>query len=637
MKRYHSFIGAVSAVLLLVTEPGFSQSHTAPKQEKKPAKRFRYFYEERAYPFDKIPEGARLKAFRYMENSMMSKKSAATILAAQPEWRAIGPFGVGGRVKSVIVHPANPDIAYIGTAAGGAWKTTNGGQNWTPIFDDENGIAFGSLALDPSNPDVLYAATGEPSSNIDAYLGAGVFKSMNGGTTWKLIGLTEVGAFSKIFVHPKNPGLVVAGATKGRGGFYKSTNGGTTWKRTFQQPVSDVTINPNNENEYFIGVDGVGVYYSNDGGETWALKNNGIPFTIGRVSIQQAASNPDVVYVLLESGGRGDDGIGEIFKTTNRGGTWVSVYKGQSGFFNGQGWYNNYIEVNPKDENHVIAGGIDIFRTKDGGKNWSNTTFYYSGGTVHADQHHAAFAPSNPNVIYAGNDGGMYKSTDGGQYWTPINNNLAITQFYDMAVDQSKDNINYGGTQDNGTLATSPADWDAIYGGDGFHVAINHDNPDIVYGEVNGSTANSVPWKLNRATGQSQQLTNGLPVATDAAYWSAPLVINPLDGESIFHGRTALYASYNGGAQWEAVSPARTSPIAAIGMSPIENGVIYTGTTTGSVHVTREGGYESWKDVSRNGLVNRFVKDISCSPFHGGTAFIAFGGYGTPHLFKTTD
>ncbi|MDQ3073847.1 MAG: hypothetical protein M3Q97_11360, partial [Bacteroidota bacterium] len=594
MKRYHSFIGITISALLLVTGSGFSQSNQAPAQEKKPLKRYRHFYEQRAYPFDKIPEQARVKAMDYVKTKMQTKTSAASLLAAQPQWRPIGPYTIGGRVKSVVVHPTNPQIVYIGSAAGGAWKTVDGGDNWKPIFDDENGIAFGSLAIDPANPEVLYAATGEASNNIDAYLSSGVFKSLNGGTTWKLMGLTEVGAFSKIFVHPKNPGLVVAGSTKGHPGFYKSTDGGLTWEKTLKESISDITLNVNNENEFFVGVKGKGIFHSTDGGETWTQKTNGLPFEVGYVTVQQSKSNPDILYTLLEAGAQGSDG--EIFKSSDHGASWVSVHQGGASFFNGQGWYDNYIEINPKNPDIVLAAGIDIFKTKDGGKSWANTTYSYSGGSVHPDQQHAAFSPSNPDIVYAGNDGGMYKSTDGAQYWNSINNNLAITQFYDMAIDHEQD-ISYGGTQDNGTLGKNTNDWGSIYGGDGFHVAVNHDNPNIVYGEVAGTDANSIPWKLNRSTGQSGRIINGIPISgtnADAAYWSAPLIINPLDGESVFHGRRALYATYNAGETWEAISPRYASPITAIGASPVVNGIIYTGSQKGEVYVTEQGGYESW-------------------------------------------
>lgn len=637
MKRYHSFIGLTLSALLLMPADGFTQNTQAPAKEKKPAKRYRNFYEQRAYPFDKIPESARLNALQYVETKMFSKSSAASLQAAQPAWRPIGPYTVGGRIKSVVVHPTDPNTVYVGAAAGGAWKTTNGGEDWQPIFDNENGIAFGSLAIDPSNPEVLYAATGEASGNIDAYLSSGVFKSLNGGLTWKQSGLTEVGAFSRIFVHPKNPGLVVAGSTKGRPGFYKSTDGGATWKRMMKESVSDVAINIQNENEFFVGVKGKGVFKTSDGGDTWTQISNGLPGTIGYITIQQSKSNPDVLYALMEAGAQG--ATGEIYKSSNHGVSWSMVLNGGESFFNGQGWYDNFIEIHPTNPDIVLAGGIDIFKTKDGGKNWANTTYSYSGGDVHPDQQHAAFSPSNPNIVYAGNDGGMYKSTDGATYWEPINNNLAVTQFYDMSIDNAKD-INYGGTQDNGTLGSTTNSWGAIYGGDGFHVTVNHDNPNIVYGEVAGGDANSVPWKLNRSTGQSSTITNGIPISgtnADVAYWSAPLVVNPLDGESVFHGRHALYVTYDAGNLWEPISPRYANPITAIGASPVTNGVIYIGTQAGEVHVTREGGYESWTSVSKNGLVNRFVTDIACSPRAEGTAYIAFSGYGTPHVFKTTN
>jgi photosystem II stability/assembly factor-like uncharacterized protein len=593
-----------------------------------PLQRDEAFRFPRAYPLERIPEGARLRALEQM-HAMELKAGKAMPQALQPRWQPLGPFIVGGRIRTVVCHPTKSGWVYIGAAAGGVWRTTDGGQSWTPLFDQENSLSFGALAIDPNNPEVLYAATGEMSNNIDSYLGAGIFKSTDGGATWSPIGLTHVGAFSKILVHPKNSALVVAGATKSFAGFWRSTDAGRTWSRTFIGSVTDVSLNPADTAEFFIGVAGQGVYRSTDGGLTWRLQSTGLPSSLGRVCVQQAPSNPAILYALVEQDGAG--GTGAIYKSTDRGQSWQLSYQGQSSFFNGQGWYDAYIVIHPTNPNLALAGGIDIFRTTDGGATWTNVTFGYSGGNVHVDQHAAAFDPTNPSIVYAGNDGGMYRSTDAGATWTAINNGLAVTQFYAMAIDQSQPNVNYGGTQDNGTLGNRGGNWAMVAGGDGFFVAVDHDNPNILYGEF----PNGDLWKLNLATGSFQRITNGID-PNDPGYWSAPLVMDPTNSQTLYHGRRRLYVTYNGGASWQAISPPMTGQITAIGVSPADPAVIYIGSSRGEVWRTLDGG-QTWEDVGKNGIPNRFVTDFALSERDPAVVYVTLSGFGASHVWRSTD
>ncbi|MDW7997630.1 MAG: hypothetical protein RMJ46_08160 [Bacteroidota bacterium] len=593
-----------------------------------PREREEAFRLPRAYPFERIPEGARLRALE-QTRAMAIKAGKVALQASQPRWKPIGPFTVGGRIRTVVHHPTKEGWVYIGAAAGGIWRTTNGGQTWTPIFDDGNSLSFGALAIDPRNPDILYAATGEMSGNIDSYLGAGIFKSTDAGESWTPIGLTHVGAFSKIEVHPLNPNLIVAGATKSFAGFWRSTNAGRTWTRTFTGSITDVSINPNDTLEFFISVGGRGVYRSTDGGLTWNFKSDGLPSVLGRVCVQQAPSDPNLLYALVEQDGGG--GTAAIYKSSNRGQSWQLSYQGQSSFFNGQGWYNAYVVIHPTNPNIVLAGGIDIYRTTDGGATWTNVTYGYSGGHVHVDQHAAAFNPLNPNIVYAGNDGGMYRSTDAGATWVAINNGLEVTQFYAMAVDQSRDNVNYGGTQDNGTLGNRGSNWGMVAGGDGFFVAIDHDNPDIIYGEF----PNGDLWKRNLATGSFQRITTGID-PNDPAYWSAPLVMDPTNSQTLYHGRQRLYATYNGGTSWEPISPRMNASITAIGVSAAAPHILFIGSMRGEVWRTTDGG-QTWSNVGKNGLPNRFVTDFALSEQEPGTVYVTFSGFGAGHVWRSTN
>lgn len=594
-----------------------------------PARRAEEFNKRRAYPFGQIPDFARQRAFEQL-NLLYQKLPRDFFLAEQPEWKPIGPFDIGGRIKSIVFHPQKSGIVYAAAAAGGIWRSTNFGDYWEPIFDFENGIAFGALAIDPNNPDVLYAGTGESVIGGGViYLGNGIYKSTDGGKSWKLLGLADVGAFSKVYVHPKNSNLIVAGGTIRRPGFYVSIDAGKTWSRLFDRNVTDVSINPANVGEYLIGINGEGVYYTSDMGQTWEKRVRGFEGSIGRVSVQFAPSQPEIAYALVDAGSEG-----LIYRTTNKGLDWVLVYRGDQTFFRGQGFYNNFIEVHPTNPNIVLAGGIDIFRTSDG-KVWTNVTNGYSGGNVHVDQHCAAFNPINPNIVMIGNDGGVYLSTDAGVSWKPRNNNLQVTQFYGFDIDHSRPNINYGGTQDNGTLGNdADTNWSFIAGGDGFRTVVNYDNPNIIYGQ---STPGGVikPFKLNLKTGAFTYLDKG--ITFDASVWDPPLVIDPQISSILYYGRNRLYASYNEGTNWEVLkTPPVNGRYTAIDISPLNSEHIMAGTSGGDLLISTDGG-EKWTNVSGNGLVNRWVTDIAFSNQVEGTAFVTFSGFFTPHIFKTTD
>ncbi|MFP4368019.1 MAG: T9SS type A sorting domain-containing protein [Candidatus Kapaibacterium sp.] len=626
-------------LLLLSSYSAFGQQSEELKEDKskyehpKPLMRALDFIGQRAYPFNRISQEQRLNAIEQEDKLVYKYKySSAYLQAAQPEWKNIGPFDIGGRVKSVAHHPTIEGTVYIGAAAGGIWKTTDRGQSWRPIFDNENSIAFGSIAIDPANPDILYAATGEASNNVDAYLGSGVYKSTDAGESWFLAGLSHVGAFSKIYVHPLNSDLVIAGAGKRNGGVYKSTNAGGSWIKMYDGFVTDLSLHPHLQNEIIIGVSGLGVLLSTDGGNSWEEKNNGLGWeSIRRVSVQFSKSNPEVLYALME---RGDNRDGAIYRSNDHAGRWFETKAPNIDIFgpNAQGFYDNYILPHPTNQEICFAGGIDLWRTTNGGLTWNNITNGYGGGHVHVDQHHGAFNPMNPNELYIGNDGGMYRSTNMGSHFEDINEGLSITQFYAFAIDNSKQSQNYGGTQDNGTLGNFTNNWGIYVGGDGFSVLVNQQNPDIILGEF----PNGRIWKLDLGQNTMNINMSGIN-PTEGASWHAPLAADPNNEGFVYHGRKHFYISFDFGDEWykfseKPVEDYYTSIDAAHG----EEFLVYAGTATGEVY-TFAGENVDMEEVHTNGLVNRYVSSITASHFEFKTAYITFSGYGTPHVFKTTD
>jgi Secretion system C-terminal sorting domain len=631
---------------IMETKKDFYSGFLSPENTKdmpKPMRRNLEYYMQKSYPNEYVSRDSRIKAIRQMDEMLHNEKGQTYILAQQPEWRAIGPFGIGGRVKAIAVHPTTPGTIFLGAAAGGIWKTINYGDHWDPIFDDQNGLSMGALAFDENNPDVMYAGTGEAVrgagpgtvAGSHIYLGAGMYKTTDGGDSWELIGLTNVGSFSRVHVHPLNSDLIYAGAINTNAGFYVSSDAGETWINTFEKEVCDVTISRQNPEEVIIAVHGEGVYYSDDGGMNFDLRKNGMFLSEpGRISVQAAADDFNIVYALVEDGANAS-----VYKSTIKGGVWTQIFSKGQEFFNDQGFFDNYITVSQHSSDVVLAGGIDVWRTQKGNSTWSNTTLSYSvGSNVHPDQHCAAFDPHNANTVYMGNDGGFYVSVDGGKSWSRKNNNLQISQFYGIEIDISRPKMTYGGTQDNSLLGSFNEDsWDYLYPyGDGFQIVVDYDRPNEVYFET--QYGNMGKRDVTKPFNQSGlPFGNGLPsVSVDQGLFDSPIEMDPNDSGILYHGRAALYFSDTRGRSWsEIVGPAEAK-IASIGVSNFDQETIYWGDAAGNVFIT-ENYFDSFENISQNGLVNRFLRDIEPSLFDENSVYVCYSGYGSGHVFKSTN
>jgi photosystem II stability/assembly factor-like uncharacterized protein len=600
----------------------------------RPKGREEFFFGIRAYPFGKIPQNARLNALDYVSARMQSfGEHGHSLLSAPPSaWKQIGPLNVGGRIRAIAVHPTDGKTLWVGAADGGVWKSTNRGDSWTPVMDNENAISMGGLAVDPSNPNILYAGTGEMSSNIDAYTGAGVFKSTDGGTTWRGSGLTSVGAFSKIIVHPKNGNLVFAGATKNNGGFYRSEDGGQTWSRTLEMSVSDVTINPANELEVWAGTMSSGIYHSTDGGKTFKVSNTGLgQATLARISLQAAASNPSTLYAVAhETAGSGASvsSYSYVYKSTNSGTNWTLMLNNNPNFLNtpgAQGWYNNAIAVSPTDPQVVLGLGVSIVRTSNGGTSWQFINAY--GGALHPDQHAIAFDPTDPTRVYVGNDGGVYRSDNGGQSYVHKSSGLAVTQFYGMGVDQQATNTTYAGSQDNGTMSNGG---NSILGGDGAWCFVDFENSGVIYAEREEGQM----YRLEGGSGTT--LINGLN-ASESVAWAAPWAQHPSNSNALVCGRQSIYVSFDRGDNWTATTGTFKGKAISITYSRVNPDVIYAGSDRGEILVTTDGG-SNWNDRTfAPGVPNRAVTDFAPSLTEANIAYMTVSGFYADHVFKTTD
>ncbi|MGH7967465.1 MAG: WD40/YVTN/BNR-like repeat-containing protein, partial [Limisphaerales bacterium] len=404
-------------------------------------------------------------------------------------WTWLGPGNIGGRIRSILVNPTNSNILWTGGVGGGVWKTLNGGASWFPLDDFMGNLAIGCLLLDPTNPNVIYAGTGEGFSNADGLRGAGIFKSSDGGATWNQLPSSATSSFyfvNRLAISPTN-NLALLAATGT--GIWRSTDGGLSWSQRFSAvAILDVAFNPLDGSKAIASGSTYGVVgrvlYSSDGGLTWTSAT-GLPASGGRIDVAYAPSNPLIVYASA------NNNSGEVYMSADGGATFA--LRSTPAHLSGQGWYDNCIWVDPTNPNLVLIGGLDIWRSTDGGATFTDIGGY-SGG-IHPDQHAIVNAAGYDGVtvktVFIGNDGGFFRATDvttvtPGSGWTTLNNNLGITQFYGAAGNNASGTI-VGGTQDNGTERYTPGGgpqgYSFMFGGDGGFCAADQTNPNYFYGE----------------------------------------------------------------------------------------------------------------------------------------------------------
>ena len=614
-----------------------------------------WFMLQRVYPYDDVNPGLYENARQSLRERALSKTSS---LVAQ--WKSIGPSNVGGRITSLVLHPTNPKIIYAGAAAGGVWKSMDGGVTWTNVFNGSASI--GSLILSPANPEIVYVGTGEGNpGGIAIYPGNGIWRSTNGGQSWTNLGLTNTGQIGKLAIHPTSPNRIFA-ATLGRyrsrtqdRGVYRSVDSGATWQRVLflndTTGACEVLIDPSNQNRIYaalwnryrplrysiIGGVNSGLWISTDGGDNWTQATNGFPSNdanLGRVSLAIAPSQPSTVYALASNG----IGMRGVYKSTDSGNSWAQVTVGTPFSNEGQVWYNNFVAVHPTDPNILFAGMMEMYKSTDGGVTWADVT-----STMHVDQHAILFDPNIPADIVVGNDGGVFLSTNTGSSWIK-SFHLPITQFYAGTVDFSNPQHYLGGTQDNGTPRTitgSDSNWTSIYGGDGFYVLVDPKNSNRIYAEYQyGGLGYSTNGGASFFGG-----TNGIP-STDRKNWCTPIAMDQNNTLTLYTGTHRMYRTKNGMQSWTAISGdltrganGRIGTITAIDVAVTDSNVVYVGTDDGKISVTTNGG-TTWNDITST-LPVRWVTRVTIDPDSANVAYVTQSGYLedilSSHLNKTTN
>jgi len=622
-----------------------------------------HFFNERAYPYERIPL-ARWHAAQVQARALREASTSRTEV-----WEQRGPTNIGGRLTAMAVDPTDENLVYAAAAEGGVLRSHDGGMHWTPLFDDQAAISVGAIAVAPSEPSILYAGTGEvnPGGGSVAYGGVGVFRSTDYGDTWTSIGLEQSGSIGRICVDPDDPNRIFVAAmgqlweNNPERGVYRTLNGGMSWTRVLHVSDStgcvDLIMRPDDPDVlyaamwerrrrpefYDYGGATCGVYRTTDGGNNWSVVGGGLPApnaNDGRIGLSLCASQPDVMHVVYADRIGYFDGL---YRSTDGGYNWTRTNDGSlSSVFASYGWWFGNVRTHPMDPDIIYVLGLPFYRSTNGGG-----SYYDASGIMHVDHHGLAFGPGGDPVLYNGNDGGVYRSTNGGSVWTKLPD-LPITQIYRCALDASNPDALYCGAQDNSTLRTLTGaldDWDTLYGGDGFQPLVH-------------PTDSNRMWALYQYAGLGYSSNGGASFSgatggissSDRKNWNSAHVQDPTNPVIRYFGTQRLYRSASN-TSWTAISPDLTGGphqgnggqvngiITTIGVSPLDGDVIWTGSDDGYVQVTQNGG-GTWTLVSHD-LPDRWITSVRGDPFDRETAYVTISGFRwaepLPHVFRTTD
>ena len=633
-----------------------------------------------------IPETSDLKA---QTNTSMSK------MLENYSWRAIGPANMGGRVTDIDGVPGDPSTFYVSGADGGIFKTTNGGVSFNPIFENQRAYSIGSLTIAPSDNNILWVGTGEGDPRNSVGYGWGVYKSIDGGMSWKHLGLKNTERIKRIVVDPKNPNIACVcalgkewGPNKERGVF-KTIDGGKTWKKILyideNTGCADIAMEDNNSRIMYAGMwtfrrkpwrfdDGgknTALYRTMDGGETWKKIMNGLPDKdMARPGVHIAQSEPNIIYLMTEF-----EGGGTAFKSEDRGESWEMVNDDPN--INFRPFYYSDVRVDPNQPNVLFSISGRLSRSKDSGNTWEQIA-----KTVHGDHQALWIDPTNSKYILNGSDGGFQRSFDGGDSWEIINN-IELSQFYQMEIDNKKPYNIYGGLQDNGTWV-GPSNslygagilkrhWKGLAYGDGYFAVPIPGEEHFVYTNLQGG----VPFLVDSRYGNVQTIHPYPKIVGSAGdaiekhkyrfNWDSPIMISPHDPETVYVGGNVVFKSNNRGKSWEVISPDLTTndkskqrssggtiyqdntaaefhcTILYLAESPIQKGVIWAGTDDGNIQVTLDGG-KNWSNLKNRikGLPEySWISKIHASEHNAGTAIIVIDQHRMndfrPYIFMTED
>jgi hypothetical protein len=558
-----------------------------------------------------------------------------------------------GRVVDVVFDPSSRDVFYVGSAGGGVWKTTSGGASWAPLTDDQCVLNIGAMAVDPRAPNVVYAATGELNTES---IGCGVLRSVDGGASWQLFGAAQLGpqagryaSAGALYIDPATAGttssttLLLATTT----GVYRSTNSGQSWTQALGGYEASVVASPRDPNVLYtassnIDANTVGLFRSTDKGATWSplpMPNGLTADRFERAQLATSAAAPDELWMAVSNY---DFRLEGLWRWDNSAGAWTQL--GASGLYNGaargdfgeQVFYDFVLAVDPTDSQRIYLGGERLFRSLDGGNSFARIA-----GDIHVDWHALRIDPADPLHLIGGNDGGVFVSTDGGDSWTGHNAGLAITQFYQgISVNPILHGYFAAGSQDNGTsVSNSLPIWEQFMDGDGGFTAMSPDGKVLwMEGEWGGFGPGPGILRLDLASFSFREVDGGID-ANDRAEFIPPLVMHPLQPSTLYFGTQRLYRTTDE-VTWQAVSTSAdltkgSGTITRIAVARSHGDTVYVGTSDGWVRMSADSGVTF--AAAGSGFPNRYVTGIAIDPQNAAHVFASVSGFGTPHLWQSTD
>ena len=610
--------------------------------------------------------------------------------------RNIGPAGMSGRITAIDVVHSNPQVIYAGSASGGLWKSESGGINWQPVFDSVSVQSIGAIAIDQSNPDIIWVGTGEGNPRNSVTGGFGLYRSLDAGKTWQLVGLEKTRNIHRIIVDKNNSDIIYVGAIGSswgehpERGVYKSVDGGKSWNQILfvndKTGLADLVVDPNNPNKLIAamwehrrkpwtfnsGGPGSGLYITVDGGENWKKLSDkdGLPKgDLGRIGLAIAPSNPKRVYALVEASKNG------FYRSDDGGYTWKKMNDKLNEIGNRPFYYSD-LAVDPVNENRIYSIYTYINISEDGGKSFKQWAMSYGRNNgIHPDHHAFWVHPEDPDFIIEGNDGGLNITRDRGLNWR-FAENIPVAQFYHINVDNEFPYNVYGGLQDNGSWA-GPAYvlksggirnsyWQEVMFGDGFDVI--PDPSDASRGFGMSQQGNVGYYDLKTGHTEFIQPTHPDPDVKLRFNWNAAIALDPFDNNTVYFGSQFVHKSLNKGNTWEVISPDLTTndpekqkqhesggltmdatgaenytTILAIEPSKLEKGVLWVGTDDGQLQITRDGG-KTWTNVTANmnGMpAGGWIPQIRASSYNAGEAYVIVNNYRKfdfkPYLFRTRD
>ena len=612
------------------------------------------------------------------------------------KFRSVGPAFMSGRIADIAINPDNENEWYVAVGSGGVWKTVNAGTTWQPLTDNQSFYSTGSITIDPNNTNTIWLGTGENVGGRHVGVGKGVFLSLDGGKTWKNKGLNKSEHISKIIVNKKNSNNVFVASqgplwsSGGDRGLYKSIDGGESWSLVLSvnkwTGVTDVVVDPRDENimyaatwqrhrnvaAYMGGGPGTKLFKSTDGGDSWRQLKTGLPTgKLGKIGLAISEINPDVLYAAIELERR----KGAVYRTSNGGESWKKMSDTVSGA-TGPHYYQELV-ASPHHFDKIYLMDVRVQVSDDGGK-----TFYrMNEGNKHSDNHSMTFKKNDPNYLLVGTDGGIYESFDDTKSWKYVNN-LPLTQFYKLAVDDSYPFYNiYGGTQDNNTQGgpsrtfrsngIANSDWFVLLGGDGHQPATEPGNPNIVYAQSQQGNLH----RVDRTTGEAVFIKpySGLNEDFERFNWDSPILVSSHNPKRLYFGSQRVWKSDDRGDSWTPISKDLTknqerlelpimgkqqswdsawdvyamstyNTITSLSESILDQNILYAGTDDGLIHSTKDGG-SSWTSITVDKLPgvpdSSFVNDIKADLHNDQVAYVAldnhkFGDY-SPYLYKTSN